>query len=204
MQIVSGRIVYGVAVNEGSRPCYYGSTATRQYTLWKNMLNRCVGLNRVEKDRVTSRRSTYVGINISHNFLSYEYFYDWCLNQIGFNSKDENGCSYQLDKDILCMNDTKIYSEDTCVFVPKSLNFVLSERGKCRGEFPIGVSFDKSRNKFISVLSVNGKPKFIGRFDTAEEAHNSYKEVKSEYVRNKVLEYMNLVDDRVISALIKY
>lgn len=33
------------------------------------------------------------------------------------------------------------------------------------------VSFDKSRNKFKAYINTNGKQKFLGRFNTAEEAH---------------------------------
>lgn len=42
-----------------------------------------------------------------------------------------------------------------------------------------GVWFDKSRNKFVSQIKINGTNKHIGRFNTAEEAHAAYCEVAS-------------------------
>jgi hypothetical protein len=37
-----------------------------------------------------------------------------------------------------------------------------------------GVSFDKKRNKWRAQISINGKTKFLGRFETKEFAHDVY------------------------------
>lgn len=42
----------------------------------------------------------------------------------------------------------------------------------------LGVSFDKKRNKFISQIKINGNIKYIGRFETAIQAHIKYVETK--------------------------
>lgn len=39
----------------------------------------------------------------------------------------------------------------------------------------VGVSFDRRRNKFLAQIQINGKRKYLGRFDTAIEANNAYK-----------------------------
>ena len=43
-----------------------------------------------------------------------------------------------LDKDIL-IKGNKIYSQDTCIFVPKAINSLFTNRKRFRGEYPIGV-----------------------------------------------------------------
>ena len=53
-----------------------------------------------------------------------------------------------------------------------------------------GVSFDKSANKYKAYISINGKDKNLGRFETAEEASKVYdakaKEIHAEfYYKNK-------------------
>lgn len=45
----------------------------------------------------------------------------------------------------------------------------------------LGVSFDKSSNKFMSQIVVNGKNKHLGRFVAAEEAHEAYLKAKKEF-----------------------
>lgn len=44
----------------------------------------------------------------------------------------------------------------------------------------LGVCFDKSRGKFVATINVNGKQKNLGRFDSAEEAHQRYLAAKRE------------------------
>jgi hypothetical protein len=39
---------------------------------------------------------------------------------------------------------------------------------------PVGVCFDKSRNKYISGIRINGIRKFLGRFNTIKEASDAY------------------------------
>ena len=45
---------------------------------------------------------------------------------------------WELDKDIL-VKGNKIYSPDTCCFVPKEVNTVFTKRQSKRGDYPIGV-----------------------------------------------------------------
>ncbi len=44
----------------------------------------------------------------------------------------------------------------------------------------LGVCFDKSRSKFISHIQVAGKNKYLGRFETAQEASSVYLQAKIE------------------------
>jgi hypothetical protein len=51
-----------------------------------------------------------------------------------------------------------------------------------------GVSFDKQRNKYMACISINGKNKYLGRFDNIEEAVNARvkksKELFGEYMNH--------------------
>lgn len=47
-----------------------------------------------------------------------------------------------------------------------------------------GVSFDKSRNKWVSATKIKGKFKHLGRFNTEIEAHNAYENYKKEIIKS--------------------
>lgn len=53
----------------------------------------------------------------------------------------------ELDKDLLVYKN-KVYSPETCVFVSKEVNNFLIKSSRNRGLYPIGVSYDKTREKF--------------------------------------------------------
>ena len=101
---------------------------TKEYVLWKHMLERCYS------DTYKKRQPAYEGCEVCDNFKSYTYFYEWCNKQIGFANE-----GWQLDKDLL-IKGNKVYSENTCVFIPQEVNSLLTKSNKTRGEHLIGVS----------------------------------------------------------------
>ena len=106
------KLVYGVGVNDKTRPAWVDGKPVKEYDLWTGMLRRCFS------DKCRSKNLTYKGCNVSDNFLNYSYFYDWCQEQAGFGNIDDKGRYWQLDKDLLFV-DNKTYSEAACVFVPQ-------------------------------------------------------------------------------------
>ena len=74
-----------------------------------------------------------------------------------------------LDKDIL-FKGNKVYSPETCCFVPHAVNTLFLNGKKNRGDFPLGVHFDKSKGKYRAEMSFMGRQIKLGTFDTAESA----------------------------------
>ena len=168
-----------------------------EYTLWVGMLRRCYDSETQE------HQTTYRGCSVSENFKYYPYFYNWCNNQIGFNSVDDKGKPFSLDKDILTKGN-KIYSEDNCVFVPQEINNLLLSNNKIRGKFPIGVSFHKGVGKFAANINKSRNPIHIGYFTTQEEAFLAYKNAKESYIKEAANKWKDDIDSRVYEALINY
>ena len=126
-----------------------------QYSIWCSMINRCYN------EKFLLKHPTYKGCVVSKNFQHYDYFYEWCNEQFGFGSE-----GWELDKDLL-VKGNNLYSEDTCVFLPKELNLLLSKRGNYRGGDLIGVCYRRKTGKFLSQMSEGGgKRRYIGSFDT--------------------------------------
>ena len=165
------KLVYGKGFNDKTRPARVDGKDVKEYVLWQHMLARCFS------EKLQTRQPTYKGCNVSDNFLRYSFFYDWCQEQIGFGKVDDKGRYWQLDKDLLFVGN-KTYSETTCVFVPHKINLFFTDRGNDRGEYPIGVYFDKASGKFKAQCKVNGKQEHLGYFDTPQEAFAVYKPFK--------------------------
>ena len=140
------------------------------------MLRRCYS------DTCKNRRPTYEDCEVSDNFKSYEYFYEWCHKQIGFDNE-----GWHLDKDLL-VKGNKVYSEDSCVFIPIEINLVLTKRTALRGKYLIGVCWHKTNKAFISRVNKNtGKSEHLGYFKTELEAFNAYKEAKNLLLKSKLI-----------------
>ena len=45
----------------------------------------------------------------------------------------------------------------------------------------VGASYDKRTKKWQAQININGKDKYLGRFETAEEAHQAYLQAKIKY-----------------------
>ena len=164
----------------------------KEYQVWKGMLERCYS------DKFQAKKPTYKGCIVSENFVCYPYFKKWCNKQIGF---DQVG--WHLDKDILSKGN-KVYSEDTCCFVPQEINSLLVRSNATRGKYPLGVSYLTRLGMFEASVSLGGRNKRIGRFYNAQEAFYAYKEVKESYIKEVANKWKDQIDPRVYNALMSW
>ena len=189
--------VHGVGIVGTKYPSTINGVLTKEYALWQNMLKRCYS------DTLKKKYPTYIGCEVSDNFKSYEYFYEWCHNQIGFDS-DGDGNPFQLDKDLL-VKGNKIYSEDSCVFLPNEINLLLTKRTATRGEYLIGVCWHKRDKVFIAQVNKNkGKSEHLGYFNTEIEAFNAYKKAKESFIKEQANKWKGKIDERAYNALMNY
>ena len=188
--------VYGVGIL-GDGVSKTKGKQTKEYQLWFGMLERCFD------EKFQKKRPTYKGCKVSDNFKHFPYFKEWCSKQVGFNSKDDKGNPFQLDKDIL-VKGNKLYSEDACVFVPKEVNILLTKNNAVRGELPIGVSYDKKNRKYVAQISMFKEIIRLGFFYTVEEAFSTYKTAKEAHIKEIANKWKDKIDPRVYEALMNY
>ena len=185
--------VYNVGILGSKYPSKVNGRNTKEYDLWYSMLRRCYS------DNSKKKRPTYEGCEVSDNFKSYEYFYEWCQSQVGFGVE-----GWHLDKDLL-VKGNKVYSESTCVFLPSEINMVLVKHTPSRGKHPIGVSWYSKSKTFIAQVNKNkGKPENLGYFKTEIEAFNAYKTAKESFVKEQANNWKSEIDDRAYNALMNY
>lgn len=186
------RLVYGVATNsKGKYESHVNKKASSSYRTWKNMIMRAYCA------KYQANFPTYIGCSVDSDFLEYQVFAEWYYSQKYSNH------GYALDKDILVPNN-KVYSSDTCCFVPNELNSLLLDNRAIRGKHKQGVCFDKARGKFMASMKVDGRFKNLGRFNSELEAYQVYKKAKEAHVKVKALEWQDRIADNVFEALMNW
>ena len=185
--------VYGIGVVGNKYPSRVNGVLIKEYVLWHSMLVRCYS------DKSKKKHPTYEGCEVSDKFKSYEYFYEWCHEQIGF---DNDG--FELDKDLLTKGN-KVYNENVCVFLPQEINSLLVKSTASRGEYLIGVCWHKRDKVFMATVSKNkGKQEHLGLFNTELEAFNAYKEAKESFIKEQAEKWKGKIDPRAYEALMNY
>ena len=185
--------VHGVGILGTKYPSTINGVHTKEYGLWSSMLERCYS------DGFKNKRPTYEGCEVSDKFKSYEYFYEWCNKQVGFNNQ-----GWHLDKDLL-IKGNKIYSENTCIFIPAEINSLLIKCTASRGECLIGVYWSKTANAFVARVSRNkGCSEHLGLFNTEIEAFKAYKIAKESFVKEQAEKWKDKIDIRAYNALMNY
>lgn len=182
-------LIYGIAVNNGKYPAVVNHKNTREYSLWKSMLQRCYCV------KYQKKQQTYIGCSVSDNFKNYSYFYEWVLKQKNYN-KDE----WQLDKDVI-LKGNKLYSEDLCVFLPREINAFFNSKQNINREYKLGVSFRENVGLFVARCNTNSKSKFLGYFNTEEEAYFAYKTYKESLCKKIANKWKNEIDSRAYDAM---
>jgi len=194
------KLVFGVGINDADYVVkrfeengYVNGKRVRKlvwscpfHRTWRNMLERCYSTEFQE------RQPTYKGCSVSKEWETFSNFRAWMVAQ------DWQG--KQLDKDLL-VEGNKVYSVNTCVFVTSSVNSFTSDRGAARGEWLIGVYWDKRRNKFVSQCSnpFTKRGEHLGMFTCEQEAHKEWLKRKLELAK-ELAEIQT--DTRVAKALI--
>ncbi len=184
--------IYGIGINDGKYPSKINNKNTLTYDLWHRMLRRCYCIS------TQNKQPTYNGCTVSDNFKYYSYFHEWCQEQVGFSN-----LGWHLDKDIL-FKKNKLYSENTCIFVPRDINNLFLKCDAARGECPIGVSFNKREKKFVAYVYDNSKRQHLGYFNNSNDAFLAYKEAKEVIISRYALQFKDLIDPRTYEALISY
>jgi hypothetical protein len=181
----------------GEQPISTNQKHHKEYQIWEGMLDRCY--NKITQNKQPS----YSDCSVSEYFLYYPNFKDWCNKQIGFKSVDDKGKSFQLDKDIL-VKGNRVYSTDTCCFVPSEINSLMVGCKRKKGSSMVGTAYDKKLRKFRSSIVKCGVKYHLGCYATEIEAFNAYREAKESYLKEVANKWKNKIDPTVYNALISY
>ena len=175
--------VYGVGVYD-VEACATLNNLNLASLRWREMLRRCYSPN------FLFQNPSYKGCSVCNEWLSFSNFKRW------FDNNYVDG--YQLDKDIL-VKGNKIYSPNTCCFVPQEINNLFTKTTIRRGKYPIGVWKRNDNGKFRARNT--GKT-----YNTELEAFYDYKKVKEAYIKEIAEKYFqkNKIQKNVYDSLMNY
>ena len=195
------KLVFGVGINDADyvvvkkEEVGYVDGKRKQKTVWRclyyqtwiNMLKRCYST------KFQKKNPTYIGCTVSKEWLTFSAFKAWMEKQ-DFEGK-------QLDKDLL-FEGGKIYRAEACVFVTQTVNLFTTDSRTARGEWLIGVDWQKRDSKFRTRCSnpFTKKQESLGHFNCEMEAHQAWLKRKLELAH----ELAAIQEDpRVATALVE-
>ena len=189
---------YGVGcLGEGKYKMSENGKNTDEYNIWYHMLRRCYD------PKFHERESTYKGCKVEEYLLNFQNMCEW----IEENYYEVPGEKMHLDKDILCKGN-KVYSRDTCIFVPQRINNLFTKSDKSRGKNPIGVTELPSGNYQVQCWAGNGKQIYLGTYITKEEAFQVYKQCKKKVIKETIDSYKGKIPEphygRLKTAMYNY
>ena len=177
-------------LGEGKYKAKENGKHTDEYYIWHNMLRRCYD------PKYQEEHSTYKGCEVEDYLLNFQNMGEW-LDENYYEVLGETMC---LDKDILCKGN-KIYSRETCIFVPQRINKLFTKSDKARGKNPIGVIELPSGNYRVQCNDENGVPVKLGAYRTKEEAFQVYKQYKEKVIKEVIDSYKGKIPEPFYSKL---
>ena len=181
------KLVYGFGLNDANYKVTHSVDGKRKmcefYRKWTNMLKRCYS------EKYKKGLNAYDNVMVCDDWLTFSNFKSWMETQ-DWVGKD-------LDKDLLS-GESKIYSPETCLFIDHSLNIFISERS-IQSDLPYGVC--KHGKRYQSGIRIDGKRKYLGLFDSIDEANQAWLTERRRLVELIVSQQ---TDNRIKEALINY
>lgn len=191
---------YGIGyLGEGEYKASENSKDTKVYKTWTDMLQRCYD------EKYQKRQPTYIGCEVCDEWYNFQNFAKWYND----NYYEIEGEKMHLDKDILVKHN-KIYSPETCIFVPQTINSLFTKCDRSRGESVIGTSYHKRDKVYIAncslINSKTGKSKqeFLGTYNTQEKAFEVYKYYKEKNIKEVADYYKEHIPQRLYDGMYEY
>ena len=177
----NNRLVCGVGI-KGKSLSIINGTRNKAYMRWKSMLRRCY-VNNIPP---------YIGCSVCNEWLLFTNFEYW------FEHNYIDG--YELDKDIL-IDGNKVYSPETCCFVPSQINSLIHNRIKSNYKYPRGISYDNKLNKYK--VQLGNKREYLGYFSNIDDANHVYLLAKKKNILDVANKYKDKITKNVYEALVK-
>lgn len=110
---------------------------------------------------------------------------------------------YDVDKDLIYPYN-KIYSPETCEFLPRAINILVKNDSENNKYGCVGVTWDAQKGKFRVRFESQGEKISGGYYTDLKSAQEAYVKLKKEKIRETALQYKNQLSSRAFEALMVY
>ena len=184
-------------IGEGEYKACENGKITRVYSTWNNMLKRCYD------EKYHEKYPTYKDCEVYEEWHNFQKYGKW-FEENYYSIEGEKMC---LDKDVLVKHN-KIYSPETCIFVPERINLLFVKSDKSRGESVIGTSLYKGKYQvqcwLINPKTGKSKREYLGRYETQEKAFEVYKYYKEKNIKEVADYYKIQIPQKLYNAMYNY
>lgn len=186
--------VYGVGYfGVGKYKGTINGKQTKTYKDWFNILIR--GFD----EELKIKHPTYKDVTVNPELYNFQNFAEWWHNNY-YEVEGEQMC---VDKDIL-IKGNKEYRFDRMIIVPNRINLLFTKCDASRGEYPVGVNYNKNNDKYVARCQILNGRKHLGYYNTPHEAFLAYKEFKEAYIKEVADEYKGRIPDKLYEAMYKW
>lgn len=180
-------LVYNVGINDVDSSNQFKPNRPRKNCLvqkkWKTMLRRCYAPSYQASNPLEEKRT------VCEEWLTFSKYESWLFSQ-DF-----------VDKVLtikLINSDNTVYDPDNAIFVSAQINALILPSKKRVGLLPTGVK-QSGKGRFVAEYKTSNFYKYIGIFDTQDQASTAYKNAKANHIASIAREQ---TDKRVKQALL--
>ena len=183
------RSLYGVGfLGEETITHFVNNKCIPSYGAWANMLERCYN------EKLRHKHLAYKDCKVCKEWQNYQVFRKWYDE----NFYDIGEGRMHIDKDILVMGN-KIYSPDTCMFVPQRINMIFMKKNRSVDpDLPQGI------RRCVGGYMVSYNTRYLGVHKTLEEALYFYNIEKRSHILKIAEEYKDRIPKKVYRALVNW
>ncbi|QAX96031.1 hypothetical protein [Vibrio phage vB_VmeM-Yong XC32] len=168
--VIEGRGFLG----DGPYKQYVGGKNLPEYSAWMNMFKRCYKEDSKDYE-------AYKDCEVHPDWFNFQNFAKWYTENIP-------DSTYQLDKDLLAP-ELRLYSKDTCCFLPASLNGYLNVLSRVEPGDILGVK--KSGDKWLAGKNKDG----FKTFPNLRDAMGHYWELTEKDLADKLTAAVHVPED---------
>lgn len=180
---------FGVGVYDIDNVHELTSIVEKARSCWRAMIQRCYD------KKFQKKHPTYIGCYVCDSWLTFSVFLRWF--------KDNYVEGFELDKDLL-VKGNKVYSPDTCCFVPHEINGFLCKCDKLRKK-DLFIGVKKNSDNTFSAMVRKGMKNFVyGKYATELSAFDKYKQEKESYAKEIANKYSSVISEKAYKALVNY